>query len=177
MKSELNQTFAVADVSKIKPDKWSHKWYHEYFCNHVIIFVSDVTSALPGPLWWESTSHRWFLVTTIHVLHLWSKFGDPSLNGSRVIVRATRTDAGNDNTQRPKLASGNKWDILCGNIYLRDNWASTQLAKPTHFVLLEVTGKSLFHKHFNKVQIAIVIEIMKRHKTKDIPYIILIFTE
>ena len=68
MKSELNQTFAVADASKIKPDKWSHKWYHEIFCNNVIIFVSDVTSALLGPLWWESTSHRWFLVTTIILL-------------------------------------------------------------------------------------------------------------
>ena len=54
------------------------------------------------------------------VLHLWSKFGDPSLNGSRVIARTskwlthrqtdrqthTHTDAGNDNTRRPKLASG-----------------------------------------------------------------------
>ena len=38
------------------------------FCNHVIIFVSDVTSALLGPLWWESTNHRWFLVTTIILL-------------------------------------------------------------------------------------------------------------
>ena len=51
-------------------------------------------------------------------LHLWSKFGDPSLNGSRVIARTrkwlthrqtnTHTDAGNDNTRKPKLASGNK---------------------------------------------------------------------
>ena len=38
------------------------------FCNNVIIFVSDVTSALLGALWWESTSHRWFLVTTIILL-------------------------------------------------------------------------------------------------------------
>ena len=38
------------------------------FCNNVIIFVSDVTSVLLGPLWWESTSHRWFLVTTIILL-------------------------------------------------------------------------------------------------------------
>ena len=45
------------------------------------------------------------------LLHLWSKFNDPSLNGSRVIVPTskwlihthtdTQTDAGNDNTQRP----------------------------------------------------------------------------
>ena len=50
------------------------------------------------------------------LLHLWSKFGDPSLNGSQVIARTskwlththtdTHTDAGDDNTRRPKLASG-----------------------------------------------------------------------
>ena len=54
------------------------------------------------------------------LLHLWSKFGDPSLNGSQVIAQTskwlthtqtdrqthTHTDAGNDNTRRPKLASG-----------------------------------------------------------------------
>ena len=53
------------------------------------------------------------------ILHLWSKFGDPSLNGWWVIERTNlvtdgetdgrtggRTDAGNDNTRRPKLASG-----------------------------------------------------------------------
>ena len=50
------------------------------------------------------------------LLHLWSKFGDPSLNGSRGIARTskwlihthtdTQTDTGNDNTRRPKLASG-----------------------------------------------------------------------
>ena len=54
------------------------------------------------------------------VLHLWSKFGDTSLNGSYVIARTSQwladtrthrqtyahTHAGNDNTRRPKLASG-----------------------------------------------------------------------
>ena len=52
------------------------------------------------------------------VLHLWSKFGDPSLNRSRVIAWTikwlthrlththTHTDPGNDITWRPKLASG-----------------------------------------------------------------------
>ena len=54
------------------------------------------------------------------LLHLWSKFGDPSLNGWWVIARTskrlphtwtdgrtdTQTYAGNDNTRRPKLASG-----------------------------------------------------------------------
>ena len=48
------------------------------------------------------------------LLHLWSKFGDPSLNGWRIITRTnswltdtqTHIHAGNDNTRRPKLASG-----------------------------------------------------------------------
>ena len=50
------------------------------------------------------------------LLHLWSKFGDPSLNGWWIIARTsswltdtqthTHTHAGNDNTRRPKLASG-----------------------------------------------------------------------
>ena len=50
------------------------------------------------------------------LFHLWSKFGDSSLNGWWVIARTswwltdrhTHTHAGNDNTRRPKLASGNK---------------------------------------------------------------------
>ena len=49
------------------------------------------------------------------LLHLWSKFGDPSLNSWWIIARTsswltdtqTHTHAGNDNTRRPKLASGN----------------------------------------------------------------------
>ena len=49
--------------------------------------------------------------------HLWSKFGDPSLNGWWVIARTNlvtdgRTDAGNDNTQRPILASGRNCEVL-----------------------------------------------------------------
>ena len=57
------------------------------------------------------------------LLHLWSKFGDPSLNGWWVIARTslwmthgrmdTQKDAGNDNTRRPKLASGNNKNT-CG---------------------------------------------------------------
>ena len=52
------------------------------------------------------------------LLHLWSKFGDPSLNGWWIIARTsswltdththTYTHTGNDNTRRPKLASGKK---------------------------------------------------------------------
>ena len=50
------------------------------------------------------------------VLYLWSKFGDSSLNGWGVIVRTNKwlihthtdrhTDAGDDNTQRPKTGLG-----------------------------------------------------------------------
>ena len=56
------------------------------------------------------------------LLHRWSKFGDSSLNEWWVIVRTSpwlihtctdtrthrHTEAGNDNTRRPKLASGKK---------------------------------------------------------------------
>ena len=50
------------------------------------------------------------------LLHLCSKFGDSSLNEWWVIVRTSpwlihthgHTDAGNDNTRKPKLASGKK---------------------------------------------------------------------
>ena len=56
-------------------------------------------------------------------LHIWSNFGDPSLNGSRFIVRTnkwlvhrltharthTHTDAGNGNTPRAKMASGKNY--------------------------------------------------------------------
>ena len=52
------------------------------------------------------------------VLLLWSKFGDSSLNPWQDIMRTSKwlphtqthrqTDAANDNTQRPKLASGNR---------------------------------------------------------------------
>ena len=49
------------------------------------------------------------------LLHLWSKFSNPSLNGWWIIAQTNlvtdgrtdgRTDAGNDNTWRPKLALG-----------------------------------------------------------------------
>ena len=56
------------------------------------------------------------------LLHLWSKFGDPSWHGWWVIARTssrlthgrthTQTDAGNDNTRRPKLASGKTLSTL-----------------------------------------------------------------
>ena len=55
------------------------------------------------------------------LLHLWSKCGDPSWNGYWVITRTSswlthrrthiQTDAGNDNTRRPKLASRKNYSI------------------------------------------------------------------
>ena len=74
------------------------------------------------------------------LLHLWSKFGDPSLNGLWVIPRTNlvtdgltdgRTDAGNDNTRRPKLASG-KNDI---NIL---KWS-----KPAHVKCFSSTSQNI----------------------------------
>ena len=63
------------------------------------------------------------------VLHLWSKFGDPSLNVFRVIARTSKwlthkhthghtdtpTDADNGNTRGPKLASGKNSDTRAFN--------------------------------------------------------------
>ena len=58
------------------------------------------------------------------VLHLWSKFGDPSFNRWWVFAWTSlgltywhlrtygHTDAGNDNTQMPKLASGKNGNTL-----------------------------------------------------------------
>ena len=55
------------------------------------------------------------------LLHLWSRFGDSSLNGWWVVAWTswwltdtkthiqTHTHTGNDNTRRSKLASGKKW--------------------------------------------------------------------
>ena len=66
------------------------------------------------------------------VLHLCFKFGDSILNGWRVIVRTSKwfihtrthfnryTDIGDDNTQRPKLASSK-------NVWYRNIWMSGML--------------------------------------------------
>ena len=88
------------------------------------------TSSKWGKIWLSSSIWTWRSRSTIPknnrdpnqgVLHLWSKFGDPSMNGRWVIVRTSSwllhthtrthrpTDAGDDNTRRPKLASGKKW--------------------------------------------------------------------
>ena len=63
--------------------------------------------------------------------HLWSKFGDSSLNGWWVIARTswwltdrhthTHTHAGNDNTRRPKLASGKKVAVIHLNTCYQNN--------------------------------------------------------
>ena len=77
-------------------------------------------------------------IGVLGILHLWSKFGDPSLNGWWVIARTikwlphirtdgrmdTQTDAGNDNTRRPKLASGKNWQchLYIANITQLSGW-------------------------------------------------------
>ena len=61
----------------------------------------------------------------------WSKYGDSSLNGLWVILRThghtdRHTDAGDDNTRRPKLASGKKvWqtDRRTDNTTCRAAWS------------------------------------------------------
>ena len=65
------------------------------------------------------------------LLHLWSKFGDPSLNWSQVIARPSKwlphtqthrqTEAGNDITQRPKLASGKNVLSSFDDLYMAPN--------------------------------------------------------
>ena len=68
------------------------------------------------------------------LLHLWSKFGDLSLNGSWVIARTSKwlthklthtqtykhPDAGYDNTGRPKLALGKK----CMSMFWNLRWVA-----------------------------------------------------
>ena len=76
------------------------------------------------------------------LLHLWSTFGDRSLNGWWVIARTNlvtdgRTGAGNDNTPRPILASGKnasvsssctlrrEYRVVGINIHVINQWIST----------------------------------------------------
>ena len=84
------------------------------------------------------------------VLHFWFKFGDSNLNEWQVIARTspwltpTRTDAGNDNTRRPKLASGKNdvifWHLAFGmaydhgNVLLIEADRNLMLAEETSFV-------------------------------------------
>ena len=102
------------------------------------IFVPnlEIVTSIGGELWTSSKWGKFWLWSSIlpwrsrsivpqnyrdlnqGILHLWSKFGDPSWNGWWVIARTSswlthgrthrQTDAGNDNTRRPKLASGTK---------------------------------------------------------------------
>ena len=89
------------------------------------------TSSKWGKFWLLSSTWPWRLRSIAPqnnralnqgLLHLWSKFGDPSLNGWWIIARTSswltgtrththihiHTHAGNDNTRRPKLALGKK---------------------------------------------------------------------
>ena len=62
----------------------------------------------------KSITHKMFRDPYQGLLHLWSKFGDPSLNGWWVIARTSDwrtdwpTDGGNDNTRRQQLTLGEK---------------------------------------------------------------------
>ena len=91
-------------------------------CNFNWWWVMACTSSKWGKFWLWSSIWPWRSRSIIPqnnralnqgLLHLWSTFGDHSLNGWWVIARTnswltdtrTHTHAGNDNTRRPKLAS------------------------------------------------------------------------
>ena len=81
------------------------------------------------PWWPRSIIPKTLGILTQGNLFYWLKFGNPGLNGLQVIAWTTsglthgrthrQTDAGNDNTRKPKLASGenklkySKSDIQC----------------------------------------------------------------
>ena len=94
-------------------------------CNLNWWWVMACTSSKWGKFWLWSSIWPWrswsiipqnYRALNQGLLHLWSKFGDPSLNGSWVIARTnswltdthtyTHTHAGNDNTRRPKTGLG-----------------------------------------------------------------------
>ena len=84
------------------------------------------------------------------LIHLWPKFGDPSFNGWWVIARTStwlphtqtdgrthrQTDAGNDNTRRPKLASGKNLRLL---VYIMP---PPQLTSWVEYAKLAITSKT-----------------------------------
>ena len=87
------------------------------------------------------------------VLHLWSKVGDPSLNERWVIVRTSSwlihthrpTDAGDDNTRRPKLASGKKCFHMMMKIQIV---ARIELTAITIMLFLIFASIIIFHIFF-----------------------------
>ena len=109
------------------------------------------TSSKRGKFWLLSSIWPWSSRSIVPqnyrhlnqvVLHFWSKFGYLSLNGWQVITRTstwlphtrtdgrtdTQTDAGHDNTRRPKLASGNKMIVnIRQNVPARDSGSVTLL--------------------------------------------------
>ena len=98
-------------------------------CNFNWWWVMACTSSKWGKIWLWSSIWPWRSRSIIPqnnralnqgILHLWSKCGDPSLNGWWVITRTnswladtrTHTHAGNDNTRGPKLASGKNYHLV-----------------------------------------------------------------
>ena len=126
-------------------------------CNFNWWWVIAWTSSKWGKFWLRNSIWPWRSRSIVPqnnrdlnqgLLHLWSKFGDPSWNGWWVIARTslwlmhgwthTQTDAGNNNTRRPKLASGQKswqtdngqrddggWQAVCHWISFTDFISST----------------------------------------------------
>ena len=111
------------------------------------------TSSTWGKFWLWSSIWPWRSRSNIPqnnrdlnqgLLHLWCKFGDPSWKGWWVIAWTSswlthgrthrQTDAGNDNTWRPKLASGKNtlfwelWNIARCFAYFMVNTVSHDIA-------------------------------------------------
>ena len=130
-------------------------------CNFNWWWAMACTSSKWGKFWlWCSiwTWRSWSIIPQNNrdlnqgLLHLWSKFGDPSLKGWWVIAQTNswitdtqthiHTHAGNDNTRRPKLASGKKYTtlfttILNGSIdctYHHLNYSSFRLKRDEYFI-------------------------------------------
>ena len=124
-------------------------------CNFNWWWVVACTSSKCGNFWLWSSIWPWRSQSIIPqnnralnqgLLHLWFKFGDPSLNGWWVIARTnswltdTRTHthihthahrhththtyprAGNDNTRRPKLASGKNAPGVPSCVWTKTAW-------------------------------------------------------
>ena len=120
-------------------------------CNFNWWWVMTCTSSKWGKFWLWSSIWPWRSRSIVPqnirdlnqgLLHLLSKFGDPSLNGWWVIAGTSKclphtqtdgqthrqTDAGNDNTRRPKLASGKN------DIEIKWNYSEIHIQQLIEFV-------------------------------------------
>ena len=118
------------------------------------------------------------------ILHLWSKLGAPSLTGDQLsggqarnwrTDTQTQSDAGNNNTRRPKLASGKNlrtkfyWTFFCFPWY-KWKWSRNKAnlrdfrgpARPL------TKYRNLYRKNFGKIQDFTGYNLEKKRKNKGI---------